>query len=123
MHGFGLQIDLKSQLQADKIQQNQFSVKSQNPVLNICHLTTIFVSNHHVMSIFAKETKRTYFSVKSSWEVHWIIMFQTEAVCTWICGCIKIVLRILKMFDVIVPSDAFTKPNEEKAFCLLRGDK
>ena len=34
----------------------------------------------------------------------------------------KIVLRILQMFDAIVPSDAFTKPNEEKAFCLLRGD-
>ena len=26
------------------------------------------------------------------------------------------------MFDAIVPSDAFTKPNEEKAFCLLCGD-
>ena len=37
-------------------------------------------------------------------------------------GCVKIVMLILEMFDAIVSSDAFTKPNEEKAFCLLCGD-
>ena len=34
------------------------------------------------ISGFAKETKKTYFSVKSSWKVLWIIMFQKDAVCT-----------------------------------------
>ena len=35
---------------------------------------------------------------------------------------VKIAMWTLQMFDAIVPSDAFTKPNEEKAFCLLCGD-
>ena len=57
MHGFGFQ---------KLIQQNQFYVKSQNAVLNICHLTTFFFQ----FPGFGEETKETNFSVKSSWEVN-----------------------------------------------------
>ena len=53
-----------------KLDASSFSVKSQIAVLNFCHLTS-----------FAKEIKQLFFSVKSSWEVHWIIMFQTDLVC------------------------------------------
>ena len=56
-----------------KLDTSSFSVKSQSAVLHLCHLTN-----------FAKETKETNFSVKSSWEVHWIIMFQKDAV--WHCA-------------------------------------
>ena len=52
-----------------KLDKSSFSVKSQSAVLHFCNLTN-----------FAKETKETNFSVKSSWEVHWIIMFQKDAV-------------------------------------------
>ena len=68
-----------------------FSVKSQSAVLNFCHLTSLVFfdhhtvtsnlqinqdakscmdpfSDHHVISGFAMETKKTYFSVKSSSE-------------------------------------------------------
>ena len=53
-----------------KLDTSRFSVKSQSPVLHFCHLTS-----------FSKETKETNFSVKSSWEVRWIIMFQKDVVC------------------------------------------
>ena len=53
-----------------KLDTSSFSVKSQSAVLHFCHLTS-----------FAEETKENIFSVKSSWEVRWIIMFQKDAVC------------------------------------------
>ena len=82
MHGFGFQIDLKSQnCMLTKFNGNSFLVKLQSAVLNICHLTTFF-SNHNVITdLLRRETTYTYFSVKSSREVHWIIMFQKDAVC------------------------------------------
>ena len=42
----------------------------------------LFFSNHNVITdLLRRETTCTYFSVKSSREVHWIIMFQKDAVC------------------------------------------
>ena len=49
-----------------KLDTSNFSVKSQCVALHSCHLTS-----------FDEETN---FSVKPSWEVHWIIMFQKTAV-------------------------------------------
>ena len=34
-----------------------------------------------ISQVIFKETKETNFSVKSSWEVHLIVMFQKNAVC------------------------------------------
>ena len=71
---FGLQINLKI-WGADEIRQNQFFfVKLQSTVLSFCHLTNFFCHHH-------RRLKKLFFSVKSSWEVHWIIMFQKDAVC------------------------------------------
>ena len=53
-----------------KLDTSSFSVKWQSAELHFCHLTS-----------FAEETKETNFSVKSSWKVHWIVMFQKDAVC------------------------------------------
>ena len=52
-----------------KLHPNSFSVKSQSVALHFA-----------ISQVFAEETKETYFSVKSSWEVNWIIMFQKDAV-------------------------------------------
>ena len=43
-----------------KFNRSSFFVKSQSAVLNFCHLTTFF-SDHHVISGFAKETKKNLF--------------------------------------------------------------
>ena len=48
----------------------RFSVKLQSPVLHW----------YNIMN-FAKETKETNFSVKSSWEVRWITMFKDVVCC------------------------------------------
>ena len=53
-----------------KLHTSSFSVKSQSAVLHFHHSTN-----------FARDTKETNFSVKSSWKIHWIIMFQKDAVC------------------------------------------
>ena len=50
-----------------KLDARSFSVKSQSALLQFCHLTN-----------FAKETN---LSVKSSWEVCWIIMLKEDVVC------------------------------------------
>ena len=46
--------------------RHSFSVKLQSAVLIFCHLTSF-------LGVLL-------FSVKSSWEVHWIVMFQKDAV-------------------------------------------
>ena len=51
MHGFDLQNDLKI-WSANKVDTNNFSVKSQSAALHFCHFTS-----------FAEETKETNFSV------------------------------------------------------------
>ena len=70
-----------------KLDTSSFSVKSESPVSHFCHLTS-----------FAKETKETNFSVKSSWEVRWIIMFQKDVVCglkmTFQCWILFITITI-----------------------------
>ena len=88
MHGFGFQIDLK------------IFAKSQSRTACWQNSTEAgFLSNHKVQfwisviwqvfsfgSPYCKMKKVSAdFSVKSSWEVHWIIMFQKDAVCisTW----------------------------------------
>ena len=43
-----------------KFNRSSFFVKSQSAVLNFCHLTTFF-PDHHVISCFAKETKKLIF--------------------------------------------------------------
>ena len=61
-----------------------------------------FLSLNEFFSGFAKETKETDFSVKSSWEVHWIIMFQKECVLVvkWLkqfnFKCLKIPIQLQK---------------------------
>ena len=59
--------DLCQILVLTKFDGSSFFVKSQSVVLNFCHLMS-----------FATDTKETNFSVKLSWEVHWIIMFQKD---------------------------------------------
>ena len=66
MHGFGFQNDLKI-WSSNEVRHNQFFCQITKCSFRFCHLTS-----------FAKETN---FSVKSSWEVHWILMFQKDAVC------------------------------------------
>ena len=54
-----------------------FFVKSQIAVLNFCHFTSFWVRE-----VSARWKKYLHiFSVKSSCEVHRIVMFQTDAVC------------------------------------------
>ena len=74
--------NLSPELQADKIQQKQFFCQIPKCSFEFLSFDNFFFSNHHVISGFAKETKNNYFSVKSSWEVHWMIMFQKDVV--WI---------------------------------------
>ena len=51
-----------------------FLSNRKSAVLNFCLLTSFF---------FCKmKTVNTHFSAKSSWEVHWIVMFQKDAVCS-----------------------------------------
>ena len=73
----GLIWNLNPELQADKIQLKQF----------FCQITKYsfeFLSFDNFFSpqfpSFAEETKETNFSVKSSWQVNWVIMFQKDAV-------------------------------------------
>ena len=61
-----------------KFDRSSFSVKSQRAVLNFGHLMIFLDQN----SLFKIKGVSAYFSVKSSWEVHWIIMFQMDLVCT-----------------------------------------
>ena len=61
-----------------KFNRSSFSVKSQRAVLNFGHLTIFLDQN----SLFKIKCVSAYFSVKSSWEVHWIIMFQMDLVCS-----------------------------------------
>ena len=56
---FDLQIDLKicaksqSRVRADEIQREQFFVKLQSEVLNLCHLTTFILPYHNFFDGFA----------------------------------------------------------------------
>ena len=52
-----------------KLDTSSFFVKSQSAALQFCHLTS-----------FAEENKETNFSVKSSWEVRLIKLFQKDVV-------------------------------------------
>ena len=84
-HAFALQIDFKRfwrhflkrtssvKLRAKKILSNHWS-----NLIRILDLTDFFNSfqNRQIKKLSAD------FSVKSSWEVHWIIMFQKDAVWT-----------------------------------------
>ena len=59
-----------------KFDGRTYFVKSQSSLLNFCHLTSFLFHHHHFNGNFGK----TVFSVKSSREVHWIIMFQKDSV-------------------------------------------
>ena len=58
-----------------KFDGRTYFVKSQSSLLNFCHLTSFLFHHHHFNGNFGK----TVFSVKSSREVHWIIMFQKDS--------------------------------------------
>ena len=72
IHGFGFQNDLKI-WSSNEVRHKQFFCQITKCSFTFCHLTS-----------FAEETKETNFSVKSSWEVNWIIMFQKDAVWKWL---------------------------------------
>ena len=60
------------------VRHKQFFCQITKCSFNFCHLTEFFFSS----SSFHCQFWQNSFSVNSSWEVHWIIMFQKDAVCT-----------------------------------------
>ena len=54
--------------------------KNSHIICQIAKCSFEFLSFNEFFGGLAKKTKETYFSVKSSCEVHWIIMFQKNAV-------------------------------------------
>ena len=82
-------------------------------------MEAVFLSNHkvhfcisviwQVLSFRFTVKWEKYFSVKSSWEVHWIVMFQKDAVCIcsgpypWTCVCPpRVAVERIPVFDISV---------------------
>ena len=76
IHAFGLQIDLKLIFSEESVLKNVSKKILSNHLSNFLH-TLI----SRIFSMLFKIDKYKMFSVKSSWEVHWIVMFQKDAVC------------------------------------------
>ena len=72
-----------------KFDGSSFFVKLQSTVLYFCHFTS-----------FSMETRETNFSVKLSWKIHWIIMFQKDVV--WCSTLAKNVQKICNVIYVII---------------------
>jgi hypothetical protein len=86
IHGFGFQNDLKI-WSSNEVRHKQFFCQITKCSFTFCHLTS-----------FDEATKETNFSVKSSWEVNWIVMFQKDAVCIpvyslWNRGLLKVLIN------------------------------
>ena len=85
--GFGLQIDFKicaKSQSANEIRRKQIFVKSQSAVLNFCHITRFFFSAIIILLVVLLR-RPINFSFKSSCEVHWIMMFQKDVMCSPFC--------------------------------------
>ena len=61
----------------DKIRWKHFFRQITKYSFKFLPFNEVFFHHHHFIGGFGK----TVFSVKSSWEVHWIIMFQKDTVC------------------------------------------
>jgi len=86
IHAFGLQIDLKLIFSEESVLKKVSKKILSNHLSNFLH-TLI----SRIFSMLFKIDKYKIFSVKSSWEVHWIVMLQKDAVCG---GCILHVYRL-----------------------------
>ena len=73
MHGFGFQIDLKV--------LETFLKASTEKFCQIIWVTFFTLWFHEFFQLLFKKDKHKKNSVKSSCEVHWIVMFQKDAVC------------------------------------------
>ena len=78
----GLQIDSKIVSKpAHEIRRKQFFHQITKCSFKFLPFHEVFFPHHHFIGGFAKETKETNFSFKSSWKVDWIIMLQKDVVC------------------------------------------